>query len=330
MAKPFKVSQSKVKTWRRCRRAYHNKYVLGLKRRRVKRPFKFGNIIHSMLEAHANGDDPFDVLNTIALEEHKLFAAEKEMYGDIIEDIGIIMRNYFDYWGEDSIYMLRKGRQCAEHEFNIEIQKGLVFTGKIDAVGKTPDKLKWLIEHKSFKKLPTEETRWRNLQSAVYFRAIEILGWWDNISGVCWDYTKSKPPSKPQLLKSGKLSEKSIDTLPAVVMSTIREHRLNPKNYKKLLTDAENNQKNYFLRIFTPLNKSVVDKVFSGFVETAKELYQDHGTKFDQNIDLHCSYCDYEPLCRAELTNSDVEFVKEREYYIDKEKVVDEKDRESD
>lgn len=326
---PFKVSQSKVKQWRKCRQAYHYKYIDKLRRRRIKRPFKFGTIIHSMLEAHANGDDPFEVLEKISFDEHKLFAAEKEMYGDIIKDIGVIMQEYFDFWGEDSLRMLRHDGKYAEHEFNIEIAKDIVMTGKIDGVAKA-NKLKWLVEHKSFKKMPTEDTRWRNLQSAVYFRVIEITDWWKNLDGICWDYTKSKPPTVPQLLKSGELSEKNIDTLPSVVLRAIRKHKLNPKDYKKLITDAENNRRHYFLRIYTPINKPVVDRIFTGFVETAKEIAQDHGTKCDKNIDLHCGYCDYEPLCRAELTNSDVDFIKEREYYIDEDKKEDNDEKERD
>lgn len=324
MANNFTVSQSKVKTWRKCRKAYHLKYVEKLKQRKIKRPFKFGSIVHQMLEAHANADDPFEILDTISFKEAKLFAAEKELYGNIVQDIGIIMEEYFKFYPENHLVPLRKNKRSAEHPFEIEIEKGLSFKGVIDEVDKTPNGLKWLTDHKTFTRLPNEDHRWKNLQSAVYLRAVQMNGWWDNLAGTCWNYVRSKPPTRPQILKSGKLSEKNIDTLPSVVHSVLKENKLKPANYSKLIQSAEQNRNNYFFRIFTPISNRVVDKVFNGFVDTAREIVEHHGYKFDMNIDRHCDFCDYESICRAELTGSDVDFVKEREYYEDATKELDE------
>ncbi len=327
MPKDFKVSQSKVKTYRKCRQMYYFKYVEKLRRRRIKRPFKFGGIVHEMMEAHSNGDDAFEILDNISFKDAKLFAKEKEMYGDIVEDIRVIMKAYFDYWPEDSLMPLRKNKRSAEHEFNVEIDDGLIFNGKIDEVARTPNRLRWVVENKTFTNMPNEDHRWKNLQSSVYIRAIEMMGWWDNISGTCWNYVKSKAPNKPELLKSGKMSERNLVTLPSVVRATLREHKLKAKDYPKLIKMAENCEPEYFKRIFTPVNSNVVNRLFSGFVDTAREVRDTHGTKCDKNIDRHCDFCDYEPLCRAELTGSDVDFIKDREYYIDEGKKDDEDEK---
>lgn len=320
MSKNFTVSQSKVKTYRRCRYAYHLKYVEGLRRKISKRPFKFGGIVHKMLEAHANGDDPFLELRKINLEQAKLFDAEKELYGNIINDIGNIMEEYFDYWEEDDITPIRVGKSYAEHPFEIEIEPGLSFKGQIDEFDRTKNKLRWLTDHKTFTKLPDEETRWINIQSSVYIRANDILGWVPNLAGTCWNYVKSKPPTRPELLKTGGLSQKNIDTLPSVVYDVMRKYKLKPKDNSKLIKHAEDNRSKYFFRIFTPISKKVVDNIFSGFVDTAREISECHGTKKDKNIDLHCKFCDYSQICKAELTGSDVDFVKEREYTVDDKK----------
>ena len=165
----FKVSQSKVKTWRRCTEAYSLKYVDKLRRKRIKRPFMFGRIVHNMLEADANGDDPFDVLDQVSFDNQKLFAAEREMYGEIVEDLGTIMEAYFEYWPESDLLFVRKKGRSAEHLFEIEVLPGILWTGIIDGVARTPNKLRWLVEHKSFKKKVNEDHRWRNLQSVTYF-----------------------------------------------------------------------------------------------------------------------------------------------------------------
>lgn len=324
MAKNFTVSQSKVKTWRKCRQMYHFKYVENLKRKKSKRPFKFGNIVHSMLEAHANGDDPFVELKKINFKDAKLFDAEKEVYGNIVSDIGNIMDEYFDYWADDDLRAIRVNKRSAEHPFEIEIEPGLSFKGKIDEFDQTKNKLKWLTDHKTFTKLPDEETRWINIQSSVYLRANDILGWIPNLAGTCWNYVKSKPPTHPELLKAGRLSEKNIDTLPTVVYEVMRKYKLKPKDYPKLIKMAEDNRSKYFFRIFTPVSKKVVDNIFNGFVDTAREMSKYHGTKTDKNIDLHCKFCDYSQICKAELTGSDVDFVKEREYTIDDKKEPEE------
>lgn len=324
MGSDIEVSQSKIKSWRNCRQAYHYKYFEKLKRSRVKRPFKFGGIVHKMLEADANGDDPFKELDKISFKDRKLFNAEKEMYGEIVQDIGTIMEEYFDYWPKDHLRPLRKNKKSAEHFFRIEIEPGLYFKGIIDQVTKAPNGLKWLTEHKTFTKLPDEDARWRNLQSVAYFRAIEMMGWWDNIAGTCWNYIRSKPPTRPKKLKSGGLSQAKIDTLPSVLIETIKSYGLKPRDFKPMIKKAEDNRDKYFLRIFTPVNKKVVDTVFSGFIDTAREIAQYHGKKQDMNIDRHCQFCDYEPLCRAKLTGSDIDFIKQREYYIDDKKTEDE------
>lgn len=313
----FKVSQSKVKTYRRCHRAYHNKYVEKLKRKRVKRPLMFGRMVHEMLEADANGDDPFELLEKIDLDNMKLFTVEKEQYGEIVENVGLIMEEYFNYWPEKDLRFLRRDGKSAEHSFEIEILDGILWNGKIDAVGRTPNGLKWLVEHKTFTKKPNEDERWRNLQSSTYIRANDLLGWFPNIDGTLWDYIRSKDPAQPGVLADGKLSSKAIDSLPSAIRAAIRRHGLSPRDYKPLIGKMETNRSNWFDRIHTPVSREVVDRVFDDFLNTVREMSERHGKCSDMNIERHCSWCDYEQLCRAELTGGDVDYLKKKEYYID-------------
>lgn len=307
----FSVSQSKVKSWRKCRRQYSYKYVEGLRPKKKKRPLQFGDLIHKMIEAHADAEDPFQLLDKIALEKGKMFAAEREMYGDIINDIRSIMTEYFDYWGESSLVYLRRNKKSAEHEFEIELFDGVSFKGKIDAVGKNND-LRCLVEHKTFTRMPSEDHRWRNIQSSVYIRALDILGW--SVEATLWDYIKSKPPIKPDILKSGAMSTKVIDSLPNVIMGVIEQNNLDPSKYSEFIALIKNNRDSYFKRINTPVNKKIVDCVFDDFVSTAKEIVELHGKSQERTIDLHCDYCEFEPLCRAELLGMDVDFIKSREF----------------
>jgi hypothetical protein len=193
--------------------------------------------------------------------------------------------------------------------------EGIDFKGQIDGLAKTPNKLRWLVERKSFDKLPGDDERWRNLQSVVYVKAVLHLGWLKRVDGVCWDYVKSKPPTVPQILKSGdRLSVREIVTLPSVVHAALKQHKLRAEDHEELLARAERSRDEYFQRIFTPLNWTVVENIFHGFVESAIEMREHGDTKTDKNIGRHCSWCDYEPICRSELDGGDVDYIKKHDY----------------
>lgn len=341
----YGVGQSKARSWRSCHRAYHYKYEEQLIRKRTKRPFMFGRIVHRMIEAEAQDEDPFEILQAMAddVDNQKLFTAEKEMYGDIITDIGVIMRDYFDYHTDGLRFVPVKDEtgeyRYSEHEFAVPLNElipskgitipsggvvkprdaeGILFKGQVDGLGKTPNKLRWLMEHKTFDKMPGDDERWRNLQTVVYRRVALYLGWMPEIDGIAWNYIMSKAPTVPQLLKDGKrLSVQQIVTLPSVVEATLKVHGLKREGHEKLIERAEASRDNYFQRIYTPVSTVVADKIFAGFVETAIEMRDNHGKKRNQNIGRHCSWCDYEPLCRADLTGGDEDFVRDGEFVIE-------------
>jgi PD-(D/E)XK nuclease superfamily len=311
----FSFSQSKVRLYRQCHFAYHTKYVEGLTRLIKSRPLQFGIMVHEMLEAGLKGQDPFALLDDFALGNEKLFTAEKEMYGEIIEDIRLIMTAYFDYYSEDKIKPLRYKKSFAEHWFEVPVGEELLFVGKIDAMFRTPNKLRWLSDHKTFKRAPSDDDRWKNVQAAVYVKACEILGL-KPFDGFMWNYIHSKPPTVPQVLKGGGLSTRDINTLPSTVYNLLEKLDLDPETpaHEKLIDRANANVKNYFFRVFTPINETVKGIIWDDFIDTAQEMSECHGKKSGRNIGMHCSWCDYRSICVASLTGGDVDFIKEREY----------------
>lgn len=318
----FKVSQSKIKLWRRCHHAYHLKHVEKLRPKRVSRPLTFGRIVHEMFEAIAEGDDPMDVLDAINLKDAKLFAKEREAYGDIIEDIRVIMQEYMLFHEPDPLRYVRINKKRAEHEFEVPLTNKIILTGKVDGIVKRKG-LTLLLEHKTFNRMPGEDERWRNVQSSTYLTVAERLGW-PQLDGTLWDYIHSKPPTRPQILKNGSMSQRVIATLPSVVESVLKENKLRRVDYEGFLKQAERNRKRYFIRHVSPTKPSVNREVFNDLVATARDIEAGHGEKKDRNIDRHCSYCDYEPLCRAAMQGSDVDYLKKKDFVIH-EKATEEK-----
>lgn len=310
------VNQSRVKSWRLCHRQHWYKFEEQIQKKVKSRPLMFGSIVHEMLEAHANGDDPWDKLEEIAKTQRKMFRKEVELYGNIVEDITWIMSEYFKFWptkGSTSLRPIRVGKQKAEHVFEIELERGLIWKGKVDMFAKWKENLKALVEHKTMKKEWPEDERWRNLQSLTYRRASKLMGW-PIPDGTLWDYILSKPPTKPQLTTKGILSKREIITLPITVRQFMKTNDLKPKDVAGLMQKAEENLGRYFQRIFTPANDDIEQRVFDDFIETVYEIAEDHDRKKARNIGKHCSWCDFELLCRTSLTGGDEDWVKSREY----------------
>jgi hypothetical protein len=315
---PIKVSQSKVKTWRKCRRSYHFRYVQKLRKKVKSRPLVFGTIVHQMIEAEANGDDPFELLDSVSAIEGNLFKAEKEMYGEIIEDIRCLMIDYFDYWkGHPKAFRyLRKNKRSAEHEFEVPIGDDIIFTGKIDGVVKSRG-MKWLEETKTFKRMPNEDARWKAVQSAVYIRAVDLMGWWSDLEGTVWNYLHNAPAVVPAVLLNGRISEAKIKSLPSRVKAFLETQGATPEDYPKLMANVKENRDNYFLRVYTPINQRVVDDTWQDFLMSAEEIRDFGQTRKQRNIDQHCSWCDYQQLCNGEILELDLDFITKREYTYD-------------
>lgn len=323
----FKTSHSKVKVFSRCHYAYHLRYVKKLRKKKKARPLIFGSLVHSIIESEANGDDPFKPIDEIDLKQLKLFEAEREEYGDLINDIKAIMTEYFEYWKNSGLIYLRRKKKSTEHEFETEISPGIFAIGKIDGIGQTPNKLKWLVEHKTFTRMPSEDHRWRNLQSAIYLRIAEMEGF-PSLDGTLWDYVSSKPPSRPETLKDGSISRRAIVSLPSVVKATIEEKGFKVSDYEVLMINAENSRKEYFQRIFNPVKSKVVDLLWKDFVSVSEEMRDRHEVAKRKNIDRHCDWCEFEPICRAELSGLDTKLIINKDFEIN-EKPKSEEDRES-
>jgi hypothetical protein len=310
----FNISQSKVKTYTQCRRMFHYKFVMMLQPKKKARPLVFGDLAHRCIEAWAEGKKWRKVLRKEKIDNGKMFRRELEHYGDILKDIEYIMADYFEHWEEtgDLRLITHDGRR-SEHEFRIQLADGIWFTGKIDMMARSK-RMNWLVEHKSFARLPSEDDRWRSVQAAVYFNALEMMGF-KRVDGVLWDYIGSKACDVPgKLTKTGKVSQAKMDTLPTRVRAWIEENGFKERDYAKLLQDSLYNRSSRFIRLYSPIKRSVVGNIWSEFVDTAREMVDCYGKKKNQNIGRHCNWCQYRALCKAEATGSDVDWIISREF----------------
>ena len=167
----------------------------------------------------------------------------------------------------------------------------------------------------------SEDSKWRNLQTAVYLKACELHGI-ERFDGILWDFVLSKPPTRPTITqKTGTLSIKRVVTLPSVVHKVIKDNDLTMDgSCETAIKRAAENLPRYFNRSYEPRKEDVVNELFDDFVYIAREMAEiDAGERPFRpvrNVDRHCEWCDFELICRTALTGGDVDYVKEKEFTV--------------
>lgn len=280
----------------------------------MSRPLLFGRIIHSMLENRANKKDPELALEEAKKEYGKLMREERELYGDIIEDARDIFEAYEEYWKNDKIKYLKIKGISAEHELEMDLGDGILLVAKIDQIGSTSNGLQWLIEDKTFKKRPSDGFRLRDTQTALYAAMVNKCGIAD-LDGVMWNYVTNQPLAKPELLKNGELSRnQNTRTTPRLFKRAIREYGLKVADYEDFLETLEKRQRDLFTRIYMPIKEELCDTLIEEALITSKEMREKGETDSTRNLTRDCDWCEFEPLCRAQLMGHDDKFIIRREY----------------
>lgn len=239
------------------------------------------------------------------------------MHGDIIPLTKKLMRGYISNWEDRDLKML-----WVEKSFEVEIAPGIILIGKIDGRAECSKGWEWLVEHKTCKKMPDEQTRQFDVQAVLYNAVLPMMGE-KPVQGVVWDYVRTKLPAVPELLKSGGLSKSAkIDTLPEVYLREIKRHGLDPRGYQDILTTLETKREAFYREIRLPFSKDFSNNILNHFimdcyrmVELEEEYAEDEDeTIFTCNPSRDCSWCDFQTLCYAELRGDDTSYIMKHDY----------------
>lgn len=317
----MKVSQSKLKNWRKCHKLYEYKYIQKIERKVKATPLFAGDIIHKCLELWYIGKSFDHLLEDARKKWNRLFDEEKVDEENIPDMIDSVVTRYIEYYFNDNLEPLE-----VEKEILVPLvpEEDIWLEGKIDLIATDVNSKRkqelWLVEHKSANKIPDEGVRMSDIQSVIYFWALVELGY-DTPKGIIWDYLRKKQPSVPQKLKSGELSKnKKIDTTPDVFMQAILDNNLDPEDYHDILEKLEGRQDTFFRRIKLPFSKYMVDQVVEEAKATAIEIKKMAGVLTDRNLTYECDRCEYFSLCQAELRGQDSEYIKKKQFQTKKER----------
>lgn len=308
MSEILKLSNSKVTTWRKCHMAYHYKYRDHLRPKKKGAALRRGSIIHECIEAYDSGRSwrkPYRAFANQFYEE--TFQEEIVEIGDIPRMVEELMENYQVLYENDGLLYLG-----SEVHFELPLMPGVVIEGYLDALVEDEKGKVWPKETKTYKKNPDYDFLLLNTQSALYTWAVMEMG--HSPKGTLWDIIRAKEPSRPQILKSGEVSRKAIDSTPYTVRKVLMELGKNPEDYKDLL--AKVSYENYFRRYPVRVNPTVVKGIMEDFKSTAREIQKSGNKLCDRNLGKGCAWCDYKPLCQAELMGLDTEFIRKKQFEL--------------
>lgn len=314
---PFKISHSKAKVGRRCQMAYYYKYILKLKAKKKSRPLMVGSLVHESIESYIKTGHYAHLFDEFREQTFlKLNVEEQALNADIIDLCKVLVRGWVNRWRKGPYEMI-----WVEKEFEVEVEPGVIFVGKIDGRAREKKtKREWLVEHKTCKRMPDESIRMYDVQTPLYTSILEEVGE-EPVTGVIWDYVRTKMPVVPELLKSGVgLSQrKGIDSLPEIYLREIARHGLNEDDYHDTIQSL--NDESFYRRIPYNVPKSQSKRLREELIITSHYL-QDLETKKDfcRNLTRDCSWCDYRDLCYAELRGDDVSYMLKHNFEVRDEK----------
>ena len=322
------VSQSKIKTWRRCHAKHDYRYNQNLeKKRRAVQLFRgsiLGECIDSIYARRVNPQAPgFEtVLREYEKEYKKLFQEEREFYGDLIGECRRITLAYEALYAKDGMKpIVGKDGNPFELELRVPLIPGVIFKGKIDKLFEDRNKRVWLTDHKSHKKIPDLESRFSDIQLVLYYWAVPLTGY-KTPDGVMWDYIRTKAPTIPDTLKAGGLSKRAnIDTTYETYLAEITRQKLNPKDYKEILDPLKGRGTiDFYQRVqLAKPNPKLVENIVSDARQTALEIQLHGKTSKVRSMSYDCKQCDYYQLCQSDARGLDTAFIRKTDYQPRKE-----------
>jgi hypothetical protein len=252
------------------------------------------------------------VLKPYIVKYKNLFAEEREVYGTLLDDVRSIVNRYEKLYVNDGLNYRKYG---AEVELKFELVKGITFSAHLDKYPRDKEGRWWVQDHKTHKKIPTEEDRFQDIQLTLYHWAAPRAGL-PAPMGVMWDYIRTKMPTVPEtLVKGGLTRRKDIDTDYETYMGAIKRNGLNPGDYSEILTRLKSEgYSQFFQRVWFPKpNQHLVRTIVEEMVLTATDM-KNHPDSNERTMTTFCKSCKFFTLCQAELRGLDPEFIRKTEY----------------
>lgn len=315
----MQVSNSKVKTYRRCPNRYRYKYIFKLRPKARALPLEKGSWCHELLQAYYDGENWKATHKKLTKAFNNLWEEHREELGDLPTECARIMRGYLRQYPDD---FERYRVIDSEMDEIITLPNGLRLNIIVDLIVEDLiDGGLWLWDHKFRAKLGDPDDMLLDPQLTLYFWGLERMGY-ENIRGAMYNEIRTKVPTVPHRNKDGKLSQaKAIDTDVYTYMRAIRKLDLDPSDYTEILSHiATNEDSRFFRRTPIPKDPPVVKTTMRELVQTAQEIQEaTRRSRFPRSFDTSCKWgCEYKNLCIAELHGADIKSIITADFEVSK------------
>lgn len=311
MAELLAINQSQVKSWRRCQKEWDYKYRLHLVPRQKQLPLYKGSWGHAALETHYKRGDWRIGYNKYLAEYNKLFEeqkAELNKRGNLPDAVKRIIQSYLWYAKRDNWEVV-----LVEKTFDITF-RGVRIKGTIDLVIRDKDTgYTWMIDHKFVGSIPQASAFHAMDPQLMLYPWAAKKAWGLEITGVMWNYVKSKPPTLPRINKDGSVSKRKIVTDYPTAYKFLKANDYDPKDYSEYLKPLMKSSP-FIRRYRRPREKGVTSQIILEYLKSAREI-QDHDGVV-RNITRDCPQCAYQSPCQAELNGMDSSPIL-RKYFVE-------------
>jgi len=314
----LQVSHSRIKSWRRCEMQHHYRYVQKLRKVKPPTAMFIGSGVHSILEAQAKRGKWEPELAQFRSDFDKMFREEREELGDLPAEIERIMKGYFEHYRNDGLlYVPRHRNARTEIPIKVDLDARTRWLGYIDRFPQDNEGRNWIMDHKTCRAIPDEDTRYSDLQLLFYCWLVPHLGY-PKPDGVIWDYIRKKAPAIPEVLVKGGISKAAkIDTTYAVYMATVYE-KLGVDalpQYEEFAATLKGREERFYRRIYLPSpSPTMVNNVVNDTLMTIEDIRARGATAQVRNMGRDCKSCSYYQLCSAEVRGLDSDYIRKTEY----------------
>lgn len=304
----IRISNSKLKTYLRCRRKYYYRYVLGLSPKQKSVQLERGSWIHSLLQTYYDGEDWKAEHKFLTRKFNNLFEEQREELGDLPTECLRIMKSYLRYYPDDFERFVVVDSEMDEI---VELPNGVRLQIIVDLIMEDRQTgLLWAWDHKTRKSFADSDSMIMDPQLTLYYTGLEMMGYWP-MGGVTYNEICTKVPTVPRLLQSGGLSKaKNIDTDVYTYMQAIKLHDLDPNNYRDILSHIAVKQKDrWFRRVNLPKDPPMIKTVTREAMRTAELIAEtEENRDFIRTfIPQSCKWdCEFRDLCIAQMHGADI------------------------
>jgi rubrerythrin len=283
-------------------------------------PLERGKWFHELLEAKYKGNNVKEVHERLSYNFTDLFDEEQEALGDLPNEMKTLYNSYQWHYRKDESWKVHE----VEMKVEADLPNGMQYQGKIDMLIEDQFGL-WAVDHKTHKRLPSMDFRFRDKQSVMYIWALRQCG--IPVRGFIWNYVVPHAPKPLRFTQSGRLYKRQPFTDYPTVYRQLKNEDLHKdpdflpilRDLKAVRYDPEKPQSSkVFRRDTLEKHDDMIDRVVKEATHTADryaEYAWENRDAIERINDRSCDWCPYRHICIAELIGANADNVRRQMYH---------------